>query len=199
MQCSYCLFDGPDLVPSNEATKKRIESLMLDNYDFQHRSVLDIGSNSGLISLILASKMGANVFAIDVQETMVLGLKKFISDHNIKSIETSCFNFMDLDNSRSYDFVFFLEVLHWAVHQGHKIDAVLMKVASLTRGTLFIEFPWDANEPAIINQTQLKESDYSSYDIFRVLTSYFSEVRILGFQTYFDDPRSKRALVVCKK
>jgi hypothetical protein len=196
--CVYCEVDPDTLEPSNDASRQRLNSLRLTDFNFLNKSVLEVGTNSGLLGLALARKYGALVTGIEIQKPLAEKASNLAIKHGVCNFNVIEGDFMRLQFDREYDYVFFLEILHWAVYQGHTVKSVIEKISCVTREVAFLEFPWDIEEPAIVNQTDLTAERYSSYLIFKSLTECFKTVEVWGFQNYFGG-QSRRAVVVCKK
>lgn len=195
--CVYCEIDEETLQPKNQESLRRIDSLELDKILRSEDSVFDIGCNSGLLSIIAATKFQCDVLSVDIQQPIINRLENLVRRHGISSIKPILGDIFAIDFRRKFDHVFFLQVLHWACYQGHSVDNVIDRLSQLTKRSLTIEFPWDVNEPAIKNQTNLTDEIYSSKAIFRALCREFEKVEVMGFQDYFNDPLSNRVLVRC--
>jgi SAM-dependent methyltransferase len=194
--CAYEVYDPETLKPQNDSTYTRLIELGWTRQDFEGKSVLDIGSNSGILSLY-AHKLGAvDIYATDVQDELVDFFSTVVDRHQLP-IRVENKAFWDLDpNKDAADIVLFMEVLHWVVDQGGKLSEALSHVAALTRQTLYIETPWDINEPSIARKGVVKEADYNVELIFRELSRHFADVRIVRFMTYFGNMQnSKRVLI----
>src|SRR5439155_3276829 len=69
--CAYEEYDPATLRPLNDQTRVRLAELGWSELDFRGKSVLDIGANSGLLSLE-AYRLGAQkIVAYDVQDHFV--------------------------------------------------------------------------------------------------------------------------------
>ena len=69
--CAYECFDPDTLEPLNDVTFTRLAELGWAPTEFKDKEVLDIGCNSGLLS-IYAARLGAkHVYAYDVQQPLV--------------------------------------------------------------------------------------------------------------------------------
>jgi SAM-dependent methyltransferase len=184
------------LRPTTRETELRLRELYWSSDEFKGKSVLDIGSNSGLLS-IFALQLGAGrVIATDPVAKCVEALQKIKNLHNLK-IDIHSHAFKDLDPAVfRADIVLFMEVLHWAVSQGESVQQVIYRLWQLTGETLYLEFPWSINEPSIRAQTQLTEADYSAEIILAELNRAFRDVEIVSFPHYFGlGGDSKRVLV----
>lgn len=195
-RCAYNHYDLNTLKASNFSSHLRLAELGWTRNDFDGLTVLDIGSNSGHLSII-AKHLGARtVTAIEADPVSFDFFSAVIEKHNLQiSLSQRAFN--DLSTlTDSADVILFMEVLHWAVSQGTPIRDVLQKLALLTRKTLFIEFPWSISEPSIQSQTSLTESEYNAQTVLEELTRYFREVRVVRYMKYFGHKSaSVRALV----
>lgn len=197
--CIYCEIDENTLQPKNEESSRRIESLKLDLVLRSEDTVLDIGCNSGLLSITAATRFQCDVLSVDIQQPIIDKLQSLVKKHDIKSVRPLLGDIFEIEIQRKFDHIFFLQVLHWACFQGHSINDVISRLSQLTKRSLTIEFPWDVNEPAIKNHTNLTDQVYNSKSIFRALCNEFRTVEILGFQDYFNDPLSNRVLVRCSR
>ena len=194
--CAYEEYDPDTLLPLNNATSIRLLELGWTSELFQNRSVLDIGCNTGALS-VYALKLGAQkITAIDVQEPLVRFFMTVASQHQLNiNVEQRGFDSLKWPEDCA-DVVLMMEVLHWLVDQGEKLPPVIEKLASLTNETLFIETPWDVNEPSIAKKNILKSDDYSCDLIFLELSKYFEKIEFIRFMTYFGQMKdSKRILI----
>ncbi len=198
--CSYEQFDPETFTPLNDTTKIRLFELGWSKEQFQDKSVLDIGCNTGMLSIHAISLGAKSVHACDVQRPFVDFLSE-IAEKKVLPITVSQTNVLELtvEHHRS-DIVLFMEVLHWAVSQGSSVEDIIKKLALLTNETLYIEFPWSVEEPSISKQTKLTSKDYSPDLIINELCKYFIDVTICKFMSYFPSKSgSKRVLIQAKQ
>lgn len=197
--CAYEIYDPITLEPSNESTYIRLMELGWKEDDFHGKTVLDIGANSGALS-IYANKLGAkSVHSTDVQKPLVDFMRSVYERHHLP-ITVEKTGFWDLKpNSHAADIVLFMEVLHWIVDQGGSVEDAIEHIAALTKETLYFETPWDINEPSIARKGIIPADKYNIEIIIKSLSKHFSEVRIVRFMTYFGNmPNSKRVYIVAK-
>jgi len=164
--------------------------------EFQDKSVLDIGCNSGILSLY-AHKLGANsVKAVDVQGPFVDFFSTVVLEHNLPiKVEKVGFNELN-PASHTADVVLFMEVLHWIVDQNGTVNDAVFKLATLTGETLFLETPWDTSEPSIAKKGTIKPEQYNIELIIKELQKYFENVQLIRFMSYFGEmENSKRVLI----
>src|SRR4051794_35605297 len=116
--CSYSRYDARVLAPSNQETEFRLRELFWSREDFVGRDVLDIGSNSGALS-VLALQLGATrVKAVDPTPDFVDRFRAVVQMHKLNA-EVECLSLNQLEPAAfEADVVLFMEVMHWAVDQG---------------------------------------------------------------------------------
>ena len=160
--CAYEEYDPTTLKPVNQSTCIRLQELGWTQDDFSGKSVLDIGCNSGILSLY-ANKLGADsVRAVDVQAPFIEFFTSVVETHALPiNVEQTGFNDLRADTHAS-DVVLFMEVLHWIIDQKGTIEDAIYKAASLAKETLFLETPWDTNEPSIANRGHIQADQYLS-------------------------------------
>lgn len=124
-------------LPGLRDTERRLAHYRFDEFSENTSSVLDIGSNMGFISNILASR-GQDVTGVEFNprlHTIATGLAQFLGNKSVKFENAS---FPDWICERQFDVVLALAVHKWV---GMPIDAFVKKVSDLTRsgGTVFFE------------------------------------------------------------
>ncbi|MEP5767714.1 methyltransferase domain-containing protein, partial [Nisaea sp.] len=194
--CAYEIYDPVTLEPQNESTFIRLMELGWNEAEFNGRTVLDIGANTGILSL-RAHQLGAtSILSIDVQVPLIEFFRDVVQRHNLP-VRVERKGFFELDPAQhAADVVFFMEVLHWIVDQGGSVIDAISHLAQLTHETLYLETPWDIKEPSIARKGVVTETQYNIELIIRELSRYFAEVRILRFMTYFGKMKdSKRVLI----
>lgn len=194
--CAYERYDPETLEPLNDETYIRLQELGWSAEDFEGQTVLDIGCNSGLLT-IHALRLGASkVAACDVQVPFVQFFSDVVRNKKLPvTVSLTPFAKLEPTEQRS-DVVLFMEVLHWAVSQGIVLREVIRRLASLTDKLLYIEFPWSVSEPSIQKQTKLTAEDYSADAVLDELTRYFKHVRVVRFMRYFGfESKSQRVLI----
>jgi len=194
--CSYDHYDIETLEPLNADTYVRLQELGWVREEFSGKSVLDIGANSGLLTMH-ALRLGAvKVHACEVQPELAEFIRE-VAERKTLPVDVSIMPFHELDPAQEEaDVVLFMEVLHWAVSQGLSMADTIQRLARLTRETLYLEFPWSVTEPSIKAQTSLTEDSYSADTALDELTKYFEDVRVVRFMHYFGwNTESKRVLV----
>ena len=194
--CAYERYDPNTLKPVNRETYVRLQELGWSAPDFSGRTVLDIGCNSGLLTIHALRLGAASVHACDVQPPLVEFVSRLVKARGL-AVTAEQIAFDKLQPSRhKADIVLFMEVLHWAVSQGMDLRSVIQRLAELTERLLYIEFPWSIKEPSIQKQTNLTEEKYSADAVLDELTRYFINVRIVRFMRYFGFASpSKRILI----
>jgi SAM-dependent methyltransferase len=183
--CAYERYDPRTLQPANAETSIRLQELGWKSEDFNGRTVLDIGCNSGLLTMYALKLGAAKVHACDVQGVFVDFVSRVIAGRSLPVLVSK----IGLDKlepaAHKADIVLFMEVLHWAVSQGLELRDVIRRLAELTDDLLYIEFPWSVKEPSIQKQTKLTEEMYCPEAVLDELTRYFAEVRVVRFMRYF--------------
>lgn len=196
ISCAYEEYDPQTLKPVNDSTFTRLMELGWTREEFEGKSVLDIGGNSGILSLYAHNLGAEQIRYVDVQVPLVEFFQSVVSEHQLP-IEIERKGFLDLNSeSDSKDIVLLMEVLHWLVDQGGTVPDSLEKLAGLTNDTLYLETPWDAKEPSIAAKGIVLEEHYNIEMIIRELQSHFETVEMVRFMTYFGEMAdSKRILI----
>lgn len=194
--CAYERYDPKTLIPQNAETFVRLQELGWSREDFEGRSVLDIGCNSGLLTIYALRLGAARVTALDVQPALVEFVSKVVQAHTLP-VTVARTAFKDLEPATfKTDIVLFMEVLHWAVSQGLELRDVIRRLAELTGEILYIEFPWSVDEPSIQKQTKLTAATYSADAVLDELTRYFGNVRVVRFMRYFGFKSASRRVLI---
>ena len=200
--CVYERFDFDSLMPCDESGAKRLLALGWSKDEFAGKSVLDIGCNSGMLSVHAAKLGAASVRAFDVNGDLVSYLNAVAVRHSLPvTAEVRSFNELDSE-SETADIVVFMEILQWTVAQGATVEDVVRKLSLLTREVLYIEFPWDGSD--VLSDPRISVSsgfvaEYKADRIFASLLRAFKDVQVVQFMRYFgyDHPKSNRVLVRC--
>ncbi len=194
--CAYERYDPNTLDPINGETFVRLQELGWRSEDFSGKTVLDIGCNSGLLTMYAVRLGAARVHACDVQPLLVQFVAQVVENRKLPvKVTKTAFNDLRPDQDKA-DIVLFMEVLHWAVSQGVELRRVIQQLAELTGEVLYIEFPWSVKEPSIQKQTKLTEERYSAEAVLDELTRHFSDVRVVRFMRYFGfESQSVRVLI----
>jgi SAM-dependent methyltransferase len=183
--CAYERYDPKTLEPVNAQTYLRLQELGWKTADFKGRTVIDIGCNSGLLTIHALQLGAAMVHACDVQDVFVDFVSRVVAARKLPVTVSK----IALDKLKPVehkaDIVLFMEVLHWAVSQGLELRSVVRRLAELTNDLLYLEFPWSVEEPSIQKQTKLTKEMYSADAVLDELTKYFSDVRVVRFMHYF--------------
>ena len=197
--CAYEEYDPISLTPANDKTYIRLMELGWDKEQFADKSVLDIGGNSGILSLYAYNLGAKNIQYVDVQEPLVDFFQSVVEKHELP-IDVAKKGFLELDPKiDSKDVVLCMEVLHWLVDQGTTVTDSVKKLADLTNETLYLETPWDISEPSIAHKGVVLEEDYNIELILRELQAHFMSVEMIRFMTYFGKMKdSKRILIKAK-
>jgi hypothetical protein len=194
--CAYEIYDAQTLKPGNDSTYVRLIELGWTKEEFAGKSVLDVGANTGLLSLRAHQLGAAAVRAVDVQAPLVEFLAAVVKRHKLP-IAVERLGFDQLEPARhAADIVLFMEVLHWIVDQGGTVPGAIARLAGLTRETLYLETPWDVNEPSIAAKGIVTAEQYNIELVLRELSRHFRDVRVVRFMTYFGTMKnSKRVLI----
>jgi SAM-dependent methyltransferase len=194
--CQYEMFDPKTLDPLNDSTIIRLIETGWDDATFRGKTVLDIGCNSGALSIFAVKNGASAVKAVDVQQPLVDFVSSVVAEHKFPiSVEKAALSGLTVERHRS-DVVLCMEVLHWIVHQGGTISEAVAKLAALTNESLFIETPWDVNEPSIRFKQDYPKDEYDIEKIVTELARHFEDVRFRRFMTYFGEMKdSKRVLI----
>jgi hypothetical protein len=193
---AYERYDPQTLEPLNGETNTRLQELGWSAQDFTGRTVLDIGSSSGLLTMY-ALRLGAvKVDACDVQPAFVEFVSSVVQARGLP-VTVSGISFDKLcPGERKANIVLFMELLHRVVSQGLELRKVIRLLAELTEQILYMEFPWSVTEPSMQEQTKLTEETYSADAVLDELTRYFTNVRIVRFMRYMGfESRSQRVLI----
>jgi SAM-dependent methyltransferase len=196
ISCAYENYDPITLKPVNNSTFTRLMELGWTKEEFEGKSVLDIGGNSGILSLYAHNLGAKEIRYVDVQVPLVEFFKSVVSEHQLP-IDIARMGFLDLNpKTDSKDIVLCMEVLHWLVDQGGTVPDSLQKLTELTNDTLYLETPWDAKEPSIAAKGIVLEEHYNIEMIIRELQSHFETVEMVRFMSYFGEMAdSKRILI----
>lgn len=194
--CAYEEYDPSSLIPANDKTYTRLMELGWDKEEFSGKSVLDIGGNSGILSLYAHSLGAEDIQYVDVQEPLVEFFESVVDQHELP-IDIEKKGFLQLDpKTDSKDVVLCMEVLHWLVDQGSTVPDSIQKLAELSNETLYLETPWDVMEPSIAHKGIVLEEHYNIEMIVRELQEHFADVQLVRFMTYFGKMKdSKRILI----
>ena len=198
--CAYEKYDPVSLVPVNNETYIRLIELGFQSSEFKGKSVLDIGCNTGMLSIHALNLGAKEVKSVDVQKPLLSFFGEVIAKHNlpIKLYEAQFNNLVP--NEDSADIVLMMEVLHWIVDQGSSISNAIEKLAGLCNEILYIETPWDTNEPSIAAKGVIQHEQYNMPLILNELSKYFEEISFERFMTYFGNMKdSKRILIKASK
>jgi SAM-dependent methyltransferase len=184
--CVYGRYDTLTLTPDTPETECRLRELGWTNDDFRDRTVLDIGCNSGILS-VFALQLGArHIKAVDPTKASIETFAKVLQRHRGLNVTLECADLGKLDPAENRaDVVLFMEVMHWAIDQGMTIPDVIRRLWQMTGTLLFLEFPWSVHEPSIQAQTKLTEDTYSASLILEELGKAFASVKIVNFMHYF--------------
>ena len=188
------------LAPLNQNTVLRTLGLGWTTEDFAGKMVLDVGANTGFLS-ILAAKLGSKeVHATEVVQVAVDLIEHVAKTHSLP-IRVSRMDFSRLQPvTDAADVVLFMEVIQWIMRNGDiAVKEVIAKLIQLTRETLYIEFPWDADDPQIQEMTKLTHETFNANLILTELSRYFRTVQFVRFMRYFGFTHSKgnRVLLKC--
>ncbi len=194
--CAYEQYDPVTLKPTNDSTYTRLIELGWNADQFKGKTVLDIGCNTGALSIYALSLGASKIKAVDVQLPLLNFFKEVVDGHNLPiSVVKKGFNELNpIDDSA--DVVLLMEVLHWLVDQGGNIKDAIAKLASLTNDSLYIETPWDINEPSIAAKGVIQHQDYNMDLIVGELTKYFEDVKFVKFMTYFGNMKDSRRILI---
>ena len=194
--CAYEKYDADTLIPSNNATFIRLMELGWTSKEFEGKSVLDIGCNTGALSIYALSLGASKVKAIDVQDPLLDFFSQVVNTHKLAIlVEKKGFNQLST-NSDSADIVLLMEVLHWLIDQGATVRDSIKKLASLANEAIYIETPWDINEPSIAAKGKLTSQEYNMDLIISELTKYFAVVKFERFMTYFGRMEGSRRVLI---
>ena len=192
----YELYDPASLTPLNQSTCTRLTELNWSTEEFQGKSVLNIGCNSGILSLY-ANKLGAkSVKAVDVRAPFVDFFSSLVSEHNLQ-IQVEQAGYSDIDSSsHSADVVVLMEAMHWVVDQKCTVDDAIYKLATLTGESLYLESPWNTNDPSTNTDGQSSPEHINIELIIKELQKYFENVQLVRFMTYFGEMENSKRLLL---
>lgn len=194
--CKYDQYDLNTLEPLNSHTYVRLDELGWTEAEFRGKTVLDIGANSGLLTLHSLRLGASTVHACEIQAPLAAFVEQVAEQHQL-SVTVSKTPFIQLTREEhAADVVLFMEVLHWVVSKGMPLREAITRLAQLTQELLYLEFPWSVEEPSIRLKTSLTEETYSTDAVLDELTKYFTDVRVVRFMHYLGyGAASKRILV----
>jgi len=172
-------YDPSTLKPRHEATRTRLAELGWSRADFEGKTVLDIGAGDGLLSLHAHDLGAGRISACDIDDATVRFFGEVVRNRKLPvAVARKSFKELSAPEDQA-DVVLFMDVLHLAVAQGMRIESVIERLARLTRGTLYMEFPWSPEEAS-----GLTEADYSPDRVIDQLTRHFGDVRLVRFMGY---------------
>jgi SAM-dependent methyltransferase/thiamine kinase-like enzyme len=194
--CTYEQYDSVTLKPTNDSTYIRLIELGWNAEQFKGKTVLDIGCNTGVLSIYALSLGASKIKAVDVQPPLLSFFTEVVNGHNLPiSVENKGFNELNPADDAA-DIVLLMEVLHWLVDQGGNVKDAIAKLASITNDSVYIETPWDVNEPSIAAKGVIQHKDYNMDLIVGELTKYFEDVKFVRFMTYFGNMKDSRRILI---
>ena len=168
--------------------------------DFNCKSIVDIGCNSGLTSLLAYNNKFENIVSLDHDIEYINTLTKIKNLCNIENIKESIFSFGD-KISNKFDVVFCGAIIHWIFSltaDFRNFDKITEYLLSMTNNYLIIEWICP-NDPAIkhlnhINRRKKKDDEnYCTENFEKSIKKYF---------TIFSNPQvdgSTRIIYILKK
>jgi hypothetical protein len=194
--CAYEKYDPANLTPLNQSTCTRLTELNWSTEQFQNKTVLEIGCNSGILSLY-ANKLGAKlVTAIDVQKPSTGFFSSVVSMHNL-SIRVEKNGFSELSPaSHAADVVLYMDVLPSLADPHRNIADTIYKLATLTNETLYLETPWEANDSSFTEGGALKSEQYNIELVIKELQKYFEIVQVVRSMSHFDEMETSKSLLI---
>lgn len=191
--CAYQRFDRLTLAALNEETIIRVAELEPLLWRVSGRTVLDLGCNGGLSSLLAARSGALRVDAVDVDAELIARLQVTATELGLP-VNAEVVPFWEIKPSRKADVVLAFEIVHWLVDQGAELKSIANRLYELTGQILLIETPWDSSEPSIAAVGHIDEKKYSARDLIEALLTTGFEVRVLHFSQYFRGD-SKRVML----
>ena len=179
--CGYQQFDVVTLTSSNAATTQRISELERILPEVAGRTVLDLGANHGLVSLLAARSGARRVRAVEQNARSIEFIREAVRASGLP-VEPEHRSLWDVPDDEGAEIVLALEVVHWLIRFGATPAQAIAKLCALTERTLFIETPWEA--PPVAEGAR---RTFSGYDIRAVLAALLDEgfeVRIVHFCGY---------------
>ncbi|MEY3020682.1 MAG: hypothetical protein RLZZ272_1666 [Actinomycetota bacterium] len=179
--CGYQQFDPMTLTSSNPRTRQRLLELERILPELAGRSVLDLGANHGLVSLLAAQRGARRVRAVEKNAESVAAIREACRISGLP-VEVEHRSVWDMPDHEGAEVVLALEILHWLVFHGATPGEAIAKLCALTERSLFIETPWEAPPVA-----EGSKRTFAAYDIRAILESLLEEgfsVEVLHFCRY---------------
>jgi trans-aconitate methyltransferase len=197
--CSYQEFDVQTLEPLNRQTALRIEDLAPVWESVRGRTVLDVGCNVGLATMLSCRAGATSVLSVDVDPPALSRVRWLATRHGLP-VTTKLARLNQLTPATDgAQVVLALEVLHWIVQQGTPLAEAVAQLAALASETLIVETPWSITEPSIASQTHLTADDYSMDALLEALLESFASVEVVRFCRYVGaGTLSQRVLLACR-
>ena len=96
ISCAYEEYDPQTLKPVNDSTFTRLMELGWSKEEFKGKTVLDIGGNSGILSLYAHNLGAEQIRYVDVQLPLVEFFQSVVNEHQLP-IEIERKGFLDLN------------------------------------------------------------------------------------------------------
>ena len=137
-----------------------LNTLMCElNGKYNCRSIVDIGCNSGLVSLIALNNNFQHIISLDHDPEYIDILRNVKKECNITKINESVFSFGDKIDKK-FDVVFCGAIIHWIFSltaDFRNFDSILKYLIQLTNNFLVIEWISE-NDSAITSFNHIKRS-----------------------------------------
>ena len=167
--------------------KKKLVNQAFSIGSLKCKSVLDLGGNNGLYSLLSLINGAGKAEVVDIDKEAINNVKKLSKDANINQLSASLSNVLNVSQDR--DIVIALALVHWIfdLTTGFgSLKSAIQFLRSLTKEALIVEWV-DQEDPVIINYkhtSSTKNSEqilnYNEENFLNLLRENFDNLILLG-------------------